>query len=116
MRIDEVLQRRGDLSTFVVHLTKDDDRGTAKDRLLSILKARTLKAGRAMGWAKDKLVGDAAGLESQRVVCFSETPLEHIYSMFANIEGRQVRLAPYGVACTKMVARRLGVNPVWYGT
>jgi hypothetical protein len=40
--------------------------------------------------------------------------LEHIYSMFAEIEGRQVRLEPYGVAFTKMTARRLGANPVWY--
>lgn len=114
MKIDEVLHRRGDLSTFVVHLSKDDDGTTAKDRLLSILKSRTLKAGSPMGWAKDKVAGDKAASDSQRVVCFSETPLEHTYSMFADIEGRQVRLAPYGLAFTKMVARRLGANPVWY--
>src|SRR5205823_3398667 len=52
--------------------------------------------------------------ETQRVVCFSETPLEHIYSMFADIQNRTYRLQPYGLALTKMVARRAGINPIWY--
>jgi hypothetical protein len=51
---------------------------------------------------------------TQRAVCFSETPLEHIYSMFADIANRGVRLRPYGLALTKMVARRAGINRLWY--
>ena len=35
---------------------------------------------------------------TQRVVCFSETPLEHTCALFANIANRQVRLRGYGVA------------------
>lgn len=55
-----------------------------------------------------------AAENSQRVVSFSETPLEHIYSLFADIPYRRIRLQPYGIAFTKMVARRKGANPVWY--
>lgn len=52
--------------------------------------------------------------DTQRVVCFSETPLEHVYSLFADIENRTYRLQPYGLAFTKMVARQAGINPIWY--
>jgi hypothetical protein len=119
--IREVLHRRTDLSTFVVHLTKDTDDGNqAATNLLSIIQQRRIFARSPMGWATTKdpqthapfVVGPA--LDSQRVVSFSETPLEHVYSLFANIAGRQVKLSPYGVAFTKMVARRIDVNPVWY--
>lgn len=113
-QIREVLNRRTDLSTFVVHLTRARDNRSARDALDDILHERTLKRGQPMGWAKGE---DDAGdplRQSQRVVCFSETPLEHIYSLVADIEGRAVRLEPYGVALTKMVARRAGVNPIWY--
>jgi hypothetical protein len=48
------------------------------------------------------------------VVCFSETPLEHIYSLYQEIPGRSVRLSPYGIAFTKAVARDKGANPIWY--
>ena len=34
--------------------------------------------------------------------------------MFADIENRSYRLQPYGLALTKMVARRSGINPIWY--
>jgi hypothetical protein len=60
------------------------------------------------------LVLSAEHQATQRAVCFSETPLEHIYSMFAEIANRGVRLRPYGLALTKMVARRAGINPLWY--
>lgn len=52
--------------------------------------------------------------QSQRVVCFSETPLEHVNLMCGAIEGRSVEMEPYGIALTKLQARRLGINPVWY--
>jgi hypothetical protein len=34
--------------------------------------------------------------------------------MFAPIAGRRVDLEPYGLAFTKLGARRKGANPVWY--
>jgi hypothetical protein len=120
--IEEVLNRRSDLSTFVVHLTGEHGvGGPAKERLLSIIREQLLRAGtEPRGWARtvrhpdQSPVLDEVQRATQRVVSFSETPLEHIYSMFANIANRQVRLRPYGLALTKMVARRIGINPVWY--
>jgi hypothetical protein len=67
-----------------------------------------------MGWAKSQDEPNDATKQSQRVVCFSETPLEHVNLMCGNIEGRTVAMEPYGVALTKFKARKLGINPVWY--
>jgi len=53
-------------------------------------------------------------MPSQRTVCFTETPLEFTYLLVDNIENRQFRFAPYGVAITKRIGRRTGVNPIWY--
>jgi hypothetical protein len=118
--IGDVLNRRSDLSTFVVHLARDHAANdTAANRFASIIAERRLSAGEPRGWAmgvrtNGALVLSAAQQATQRAVCFSETPLEHIYSMFADIANRDVRLRPYGLAITKMVARRSGVNPLWY--
>lgn len=113
--IDQVLNRRADLSTFIVHLTKEGQDKTAADSLESIVKEKKIEARSPLGWAKGEVEGlpDEAR-RSQLVVSFSEVPLEHVYSLFAQIEGRRVPLAPYGLVFTKMTARRKGVNPVWY--
>src|SRR5437667_5968188 len=96
--IRDALNRRGDLSTFVVHLTKHQPAGglNARAVLERIIDQRVLRASTPMGWAAANAPAGAAR-DSQRVVCFSETPLEHIYSLAADIAGRQVRLAPYGL-------------------
>jgi hypothetical protein len=116
--IRDVLNRRTDLSTFVVHLTRDRDELpepiTAREALESIVEERYLRAERAMGMAKDQDDPGDPAKQTQRVVCFSETPLEHIYSLVADIEGRRVRLRPYGLAMTKLTARRMGIGPLWY--
>jgi hypothetical protein len=120
LSITEVLSRRTDLSTFVVHLTRDHGlQDTARARLELIIQSRRLIAGQPRGWATGvrrdgRLVLSPEQTETQRVVCFTETPLEHTYSMFADIQNRTYRLQPYGLALTKMVARRVGINPIWY--
>jgi hypothetical protein len=113
--IEEVLHRRTDLSTFVVHLTRRRDQdATALDNLASMARSGRVEARTAMGWAREYDDAATPGEYSQRVVCFSETPLEHVHLLAADISGRRVRLEPYGFALTKLVARRRGVNPVWY--
>lgn len=112
--IREVLNRRNDLSTFVVHLTRDSNERDADANLRSIIDSCTLRATTPFGWATSQDEASDPAKQTQRCVCFSETPLEHIYSMVANILGRSVRLKPYGVAFTKIRARQKGVNPVWY--
>jgi hypothetical protein len=113
--IGQVLNRRTDLSTFVVHLTRASGKAGAFENLEAILRGRRIAARTPMGWAARAAVqlGPMATL-SQSVVCFSETPLEQVYGMYADIPRRQVKLEPFGLAFTKMTARRHGVNPVWY--
>jgi hypothetical protein len=111
--IEQLLHRRSDLSTFLVHLTRDAIGGpTARQNLLSILTARKIEARSTFGMAT--ALTDAAIVATQRCVCLTETPLEQVWMMTQDISQRQVRLQPYGVALTKVVGRRRGANPVWY--
>jgi hypothetical protein len=113
--IKEVLQRRSDLATFVVHFTRRSDAMSAEQNLVQMLVRGCIEARNPMGWARrtaEELGSEVA--RTQSVVCFSEAPLEHFYSLTADIDGRRVALEPYGIAFTKMVARRKGANPVWY--
>lgn len=112
--IQDALRTRGDLSTFLVHLTRARENATALDALTTIIAERRLRAATPMGWAKYQDEHQDQGRQTQRTVCFSETPLQHVQTLFADIEGRSIHLVPYGVALTKIVARRVGVNPIWY--
>lgn len=113
--IEQLLHRRTDLSTFLVHFTRTFDGEDARERLLRILVERRLLRGQPMGVAVGALnPGYPAILETQRVVCFTETPLEHAWMVSGEIEGRQVQLQPYGVVFTKTWGRVVGINPVWY--
>jgi hypothetical protein len=74
--IHDILHRRTDRSTFLVHLTRTHEGTTAKDRLRAIYDDRKLIAGSPMGWAAERLRRrdpDSQDAQSQRVVCFSET-------------------------------------------
>jgi hypothetical protein len=113
--IRKILHRRTDLSTFVVHLTRRrDEKYSAVDALVDIAKGRRLRAQSPMGWAAKQDDAHDSTKQSQRVVCFSETPLEHVSLMCGEIEGRSIEMEPYGLALTKLKARRLGINPIWY--
>ena len=117
MQIQELLARRPDLSTFLVHFTRDHPGHGAADNLRSILDSQVIEARTAMGMAYEKLrAADPAhpGLPSQRVVCFTETPLESLYLLAEEIDNRNCRFRPYGIAITKRIGRVKGVNPVWY--
>lgn len=113
--ISTILARRSDLSTFLVHLTRATENQSAKDCLLSIIASGAIEARTAYGQAAQALRDNPiVANHSQKVVCFTETPLEHINLLVDQIDGRQLRFAPYGIAVTKPVARRRGANPVWY--
>jgi hypothetical protein len=112
--IRELLHRRNDLGTFLVHLTKDAPDHPARDNLLNILVHCTVEARSVMGLATTYAVEDEQLANTQRTVCFTETPLEHIWMMCEDIENRSVNMRPYGIVLTKTWARRKGVNPVFY--
>ena len=106
-KIEDLLHRRTDLSTFLVHLTRTDEERTACDNLVSILQ-HGLQAVTEYGMAKNR------GVPNQKVVCFTETLLEQVWTMLERIENRDILFEPYGVVFTKVWARRKGANPVWY--
>jgi hypothetical protein len=109
--IRSVLSRRSDLSTFVVHLSRDNNGGSAADRLRAIIAAWKIEAKSPFRAAVRSGRDD---IDSQRCVCFTETPLEYLHLLVGRIEGRQYDFGPYGVAITKQLARKKGANPVWY--
>ena len=113
--IRTILHRRTDLSTFIVHLTRQlNDVYGAQDAFVDIIRSGRLEARTPMGWAKAQDDPIDPAKQSQRVVCFSETPLEHINLMVGAIQGRRIAMEPYGVALPKLKARKLGINPIWY--
>src|ERR1700754_4907054 len=113
-RIEDLLHRRTDLSTFLVHLTRANSEASALENLLSIADENTIRAGRALGPAAHLEPHLAGSSTTQKVVCFTEPPLEHTWMMMERIDGRAVQLEPYGIAITKTTARRAHFNPVWY--
>ena len=124
-QIEELLHRRTDLSTFVIHWTRDYAGTLAKENLGNILACQRIEARTALGVGQHTLenLHDRAALSdgdyetsmlSQRVVCFTETPLEHAWSFVCNIAGRTYKLQPFGLAFRKKRARQMGINPIWY--
>lgn len=118
MDIKELLARRSDLSTFLIHLTREYPEGTpAKDNLKSILNDKLIEARNAYGSAISRLeslkADNADNSNTQMVVCFTETPLEHVRLLVEPIEGRKYKFEPYGIAITKRTARVWDVNPAW---
>ena len=119
MNIQQLLARRSDLGTFLVHLTGEYPEGTpAKENLKSILNDRAIEARTPYGSAVSRLTELKAetskNRNTQKVVCFTETPLEHVRLLTQQIEGRRFKFGPYGIAITKRSARIWDVNPVWY--
>jgi hypothetical protein len=116
--ITAILDRRNDLSTFLVHLTRATGDRSALENLVSICAARTLEARTPVGWMRSIDDPEDVERQTQRAVCFTETPLEHVHALAGRItlwgRERSFPLEPYGVAISKMAARRIGVNPVWY--
>ena len=114
MEIRDLVARRSDLSTFLVHLTRTVNDQSARDRLLSMIENWQIDATTMFGAAKSRLEQAGEQVGSQRCVCFTETPLEYVYLLLEEIANRQVHFQPYGVAFPKKLGRACGANPVWY--
>ncbi len=115
MKIRTALSRRYDLSTFIVHLSRDYEGSPARNNLASIIRNGILEARSPMGIALQHVKGHMEAENSQKVVSFSEAPLDQLWLFVEDLEPpRQVHLSKYGLAFPRQRARRLGINPVWY--
>lgn len=116
-KISDLLARRSDLSTFVVHLTRRNEQ-SARMNLEGILRDGRIFARSPLGPAVRALTdrGLHDCLACQQAVCFTETPLEHLHLLLEPITdlSRACEFEPYGIATTKRLARDTAVNPVWY--
>jgi hypothetical protein len=107
-------EARSDLSSFLVHFTRDYEGASADANLKSILDSTTIQARNPYGFAQTVARRDPRIRVSQSVVCFSEAPLSELRELVKPMPGRGAALSPYGVVLSKDVARRKGANPVWY--
>ena len=114
--IRDILARRNDLSTFVVHLTKDGNGKSARDNLVDIVHAGKIEARNAHGHGIYNYSNRPRfPLGAYKAVCFTETPLEYIYLFTEEIiEDRSQQFENYGIAITKAIARKTGLNPIMY--
>ncbi|HEX6533186.1 MAG TPA: abortive infection system antitoxin AbiGi family protein [Gemmatimonadaceae bacterium] len=110
--------QRIDLSPYVVHLTRDYNGSSAADNLVSILASHCIEARTPLGIAVRHLesIGCGAGdfMESQKVACFSETPLKSLHGLIDPGIWRQNHFRAYGVAFTRSRMLYYGATPVWY--
>jgi hypothetical protein len=98
---------------------------TAKSCLESIIKSRRIEARSAFGYFNYKVPfkrADGRVLNQNshvrrdwlRSVCFTETPLDHVYLQMQPIYGRQLHFEPYGLAFPESAVRGMNGNPVLY--
>jgi len=139
---DQVLQLRGDLSQFLIHLTRtgpvtirkdifpqlNSDQivnHTAKQRLERLIKAKQIKAISSFGYFHYKVPktypnGYTHNAQScvvrqwLKAVCFTETPLDHIHIQTQPILGRNLHFESYGLAFKEDFIRRQRGTPVMY--
>lgn len=139
---EEVIQKRGDLSQFLIHLTRtgvltlrkdvhphltQDSiiNRTAFERLKNLLTFKKIKALSPFGYFQHKVPitypnGYVHNKNSNviriwlKAACFTETPLDHIYIQTQPIEGRNLHFEPYGLAFKEDFIRKQGGSPVMY--
>jgi hypothetical protein len=116
--IEDILHFRGDLSPFLVHLTRDSTGVPARDVLRRIIEERRLQCG-------DTPISDARfgmntvgmdPLERQRMfsaICFTETPLSEVHCLL-DIQYRHIDFGSYGLVFLKERLAKRGVGPVLY--
>jgi len=121
-----VSDNRADLSRFVIHLTRDDvpheldelldvTPQSACKKLLSILKGKRIEASNphcVHGKRLNELPQGARN--SFNVVCLTEVPLEQIHLLTREIEGRKVKMQPYGLVFERSFIIQSGGQPAIY--
>lgn len=114
----KAVEGRGDISRFVVHLTRDDRKdfprggATAADNFSSIIHDRRIRAYRPHCLHKDRIPKDHRKRFS--VCCFTETPLSELHLLARYIPGRRVRLSEYGLVFSREFLISNGAQPALY--
>jgi hypothetical protein len=110
--IEQRLSGRADYSSFLVHLTRRQGTIPARRILRRILREQVLRAQNPYCLFYNQIEEDER--ENFDVVCFTEAPLHQIRAFLGRIDGRSVRLEPYGLVFTKDFIARHGGNPAFY--
>jgi hypothetical protein len=137
----EVLKLRGDLSPYLIHLTrggwcklKADAHPSlpkdetlilkARDSLIDIISQKVILARGAFSYFNRKVPLFWNGRQTSNLgsyvqrswllsVCFTETPVDHVHVQCRKIIGRQLPFEPYGLAFFEESVRPRG-NPLFY--
>lgn len=123
-----VSENREDLSRFVVHLTRDHEPGDAgrtvagaetvpaRNNLLSMLMAQRIEARAPHCMVNPRLLKDVDEDRQKdfHVVCLTEVPLNQIHLLTQEIEGRVVKMKPYGLIFHRDIIIRKGGQPAIY--
>ena len=134
-RVD-IKKLRGDLSPFLIHLTRNgtyrkwkdihnlpkDDRPELKadKSLRRIIQDCQIEARSPFGYFnykvkyKDKNIDSKIQRHWLKATCFTETPVEHIHVQFQEIAGRQCSFQKYGLAFFEEAVREKNGNPIMY--
>ena len=121
-----VTENRADLSRFVIHLTRDDEPHdfdeilgvepkSARQKLVSILRGKVIEARNPHCLHGKRLNELPNGTQNTfNVVCLTEVPLEHIHLLTQEIEGRRVKMRPYGLVFERFFIIQSGGQPAIY--
>ncbi len=117
----EITESRGDISRFMVHLTRNDTGEwdgagacAAKNfgEIFRSLEIRALKAHCLHG-PKVRLLSEKYRSKFE-VACFTETPLDQIKHLVKPIAGRATQLEPFGFVFRSEFIKSLGGQQVTY--
>lgn len=112
------VEGRGDISRFVVHLTRDDRKdfpeggARAAENFSSIIKDRKIRAHIPHCLHADRIPAEHRKRFS--VCCFTETPLSELHLLTRHIPGRRVQLSAHGLVFSREFLVTNGAQPALY--
>ncbi|MCD6401292.1 MAG: hypothetical protein J7L73_05115 [Anaerolineales bacterium] len=112
-----MIDKRSDLSRYLVHLTRDYNSKSACDNLINILKTKRIEARNyhCLFSPKIRTMTISGKLKSSfKTVCFTETPLNQIKNLVSDIPKRNIKLQPYGIVFWRDQLLDKGANPAIY--
>lgn len=110
--IKEILKSRPDLSSDLIHLTREYDGHQAKDNLISILNSGTIEARNVDFYLHKDLPSEWSS--DFKVLSLTETPLNQIKNIININFKRKIRLEPFGLVFLKSDLLKVGAAPVQY--